>query len=56
MIFHCVEGVEKILFDKEFNFSSSVGYKTGSMIFPRGLLMRDAEDHVFHLRIMQAAF
>lgn len=51
------EAAEYILTDPDKNFSSTKGWSdTMSQLFPRGLMLRDFDDHRQHRRIMQAAF
>jgi cytochrome P450 len=51
------EAAEYILMDPDKNFSSEKGWAdTMSQLFPRGLMLRDFDDHRQHRRIMQAAF
>lgn len=50
------DALELLLFDKDNMFSTLIGYFTVPEFFPRGLLFRDFDDHVYHRRIMQAAF
>lgn len=51
------EAAEHILMDPDKNFSSEKGWAdTMSQLFPRGLMLRDFDDHRHHRRIMQAAF
>lgn len=46
-----------VLLDKERNFSSYHGWAPIlDRLFPNGLMLRDFDDHLFHRRIMQAAF
>lgn len=51
------EAAEYILMDPDKNFSSQKGWAdTMEQLFPRGLMLRDFDDHRQHRRIMQAAF
>ncbi len=51
------EANEFVLRDRERNFSSRYGWdKALGRLFPRGLMLRDFDDHRFHRRIMQEAF
>ena len=50
------EGLEFILEDKDRILSSAGGWNMLHAIFPRGLMLRDFDDHRAHRRIMQAAF
>jgi cytochrome P450 len=51
------EAAEYILMDPDKIFSSKKGWAdTMSQLFPRGLMLRDFDDHRQHRRIMQAAF
>jgi len=48
---------EAVLFDRERLFSSRLGWDHHlGALFPRGLLLRDGDDHRRHRRLMQAAF
>ncbi|MEJ6403735.1 cytochrome P450 [Yoonia sp. 2307UL14-13] len=50
------DGLEYILSDPDRIFSSAGGWNMLHTIFPRGLMLRDFDDHRAHRRIMQAAF
>ena len=51
------EANEFVLRDRERNFSSRYGWDRAlGLLFPRGLMLRDFDDHRFHRRIMQEAF
>ena len=51
------EANEMVLMDREKNFSSKGGWDPIlDKLFPRGLMLRDFDDHRKHRRIMQAAF
>lgn len=50
------DGVEYILMDPDKLFSSEHGWTVLTELFPRGLMLRDFDDHRAHRRIMQAAF
>jgi cytochrome P450 len=51
------EGNELVLFDREGRFSAKLGWgKVLGALFPRGLMLRDAEDHRWHRRLMLPAF
>jgi cytochrome P450 len=51
------DALEYVLMDRERNFSSELGWQsTLSNLFPRGLMLRDFDDHRKHRRIMQVAF
>ncbi|MEQ9642202.1 MAG: cytochrome P450 [Alphaproteobacteria bacterium] len=51
------DALEYVLMDRDKNFSSELGWKsTLSQLFPRGLMLRDFDDHRKHRRIMQVAF
>lgn len=51
------EANEFVLRDRERNFSSRYGWDRAlGQLFPRGLMLRDFDDHRFHRRIMQEAF
>ena len=46
-----------LLQDRDKNFSSRMGWDSSlGQLFPRGLMLRDFDDHRFHRRIMQEAF
>lgn len=46
-----------VLQDRDKNFSSRMGWDSAlGLLFPRGLMLRDFDDHRFHRRIMQEAF
>ena len=51
------EGNELVLFDREGRFSAKKGWeRVLAALFPRGLMLRDAEDHRWHRRLMLPAF
>jgi len=51
------EANQLVLLDKDRNFSSTGGWEPMlGKLFPNGLMLRDFDDHLFHRRIMQAAF
>jgi cytochrome P450 len=51
------EGNELVLFDRDGRFSAKQGWKRIlEALFPRGLMLRDAEDHRWHRRLMLPAF
>lgn len=50
------DGLEYIFTDPDKVFSSESGWSTIGELFPRGLMLRDFDDHRMHRRIMQAAF
>jgi cytochrome P450 len=51
------EGNELVLFDREGRFSAKKGWeRVLAGLFPRGLMLRDAEDHRWHRRLMLPAF
>ncbi len=51
------QGNELVLFDREGRFSAKLGWeKVLGALFPRGLMLRDAEDHRWHRRLMLPAF
>lgn len=50
------DAAEKLLMDREQNFSSSKGWIRLSPIFDRGILLRDFNSHRVHRRPLQAAF
>ncbi len=51
------DAAEVVLMDRESNFSSLLGWdRLLGRFFPRGLMLRDFEDHRFHRRLMQEAF
>lgn len=46
-----------VLLDRDHNFSSRLGWQPAlARLFPRGLMLRDGDDHRYHRRIMQSAF
>ncbi len=48
---------ELVLFDRAGNFSAKQGWdRILAGLFPRGLMLRDAEDHRWHRRLMLPAF
>jgi len=51
------EANEFVLLDRAGNFSAYLGWEPvlGSL-FPRGLMLRDGDDHRYHRRLMQPAF
>lgn len=51
------EGNEALLTDRAGAFSARLGWNTVlGQLFPRGLMLRDGEDHRLHRRLMQPAF
>ncbi|WP_420466831.1 cytochrome P450 [Panacagrimonas sp.] len=51
------EANELVLLDRAGNFSAYLGWEPVlGMLFPRGLMLRDADDHRYHRRLMQPAF
>jgi cytochrome P450 len=51
------EGNEMVLFDREGRFSAKQGWEgVLAALFPRGLMLRDADDHRWHRRLMLPAF
>lgn len=51
------EGCQFLLQDADGNFSTRQGWESFvGELFPRGLMLKDGEDHRYHRRIMQAAF
>lgn len=50
------EGLEQVLMDRDRMFASSTGWDVLARLFPRGLMLRDFEDHRAHRRVMQVAF
>jgi cytochrome P450 len=51
------DALEYVLMDRERNFSSELGWhSTLHRLFPRGLMLRDFDDHRKHRRVMQIAF
>jgi cytochrome P450 len=51
------EGVEKVLFDQTQLFSSKEGWDPFlGLLFPRGLMLRDFDDHRLHRRALSVAF
>jgi cytochrome P450 len=48
---------EFVLFDREQNFSARLGWeRVLAQLFPRGLMLRDGDDHRLHRRLMLPAF
>lgn len=48
---------EFVLLDRAGNFSAFLGWEpTLGQLFPRGLMLRDGDDHRYHRRLMQPAF
>ena len=48
---------EMVLFDRSNRFSAKLGWeRVLADLFPRGLMLRDAEDHRWHRRLMLPAF
>lgn len=51
------EANETVLFDREGRFSAKKGWeRVLAELFPRGLMLRDGEDHRWHRRLMLPAF
>ena len=51
------EANEVVLFDREGRFSAKKGWeRVLAELFPRGLMLRDAQDHRWHRRLMLPAF
>lgn len=51
------EANEFVLLDRAGNFSAHRGWEPVlGQLFPRGLMLRDGEDHRYHRRLMQPAF
>ncbi len=51
------EANEMVLFDRGNRFSAKLGWeRVLADLFPRGLMLRDAEDHRWHRRLMLPAF
>ena len=51
------QGNEAVLFDRAGRFSAKQGWeRVLADLFPRGLMLRDAEDHRWHRRLMLPAF
>ncbi len=51
------EANEMVLFDRGGRFSAKLGWeRVLADLFPRGLMLRDAEDHRWHRRLMLPAF
>lgn len=51
------EANEAVLFDREGRFSAKKGWeRVLAELFPRGLMLRDGEDHRWHRRLMLPAF
>lgn len=51
------EANELVLFDREGRFSAKQGWdRILAALFPRGLMLRDGEDHRWHRRLMLPAF
>ena len=53
---HGADALERVLMDRERNFSSEKGWALLSRLFPGGLMLRDFDNHRLHRRIMQTAF
>jgi diguanylate cyclase (GGDEF)-like protein len=52
-----VEAAETLLFDRDHNFSSELGWwPTLGPFFPGGLMLRDFDEHRLHRRLLQSAF
>ena len=48
---------ELVLFDRTGRFPAKLGWeRVPADLFPRGLMLRDAEDHRWHRRLMLPAF
>ena len=56
VVLHGADALEYVLMDRERNFSSKNGWDILEKVFPKGLMLRDFEDHRAHRRIMQVAF
>ena len=56
VVLHGADALEYVLMDRERNFSSKNGWDILEKLFPKGLMLRDFEDHRAHRRIMQVAF
>src|SRR5687767_9960362 len=51
------EANELVLLDRNRNFSAYRGWQPIlGKLFPRGLMLRDGDDHRYHRRLMQPAF
>ena len=50
------DALERVLMDRERNFSNEKGWMLLSRFFPGGVMLRDFDDHRLHRRILQAAF
>jgi cytochrome P450 len=51
------EANELVLLDREHIFSARMGWEVVlGKLFPRGLMLRDGDDHRYHRRLMQPAF
>lgn len=51
------EANEFVLLDRAGNFSAHLGWEPVlGQLFPRGLMLRDGDDHRYHRRLMQPAF
>ncbi|HKY92906.1 MAG TPA: cytochrome P450, partial [Nevskiaceae bacterium] len=51
------EANELVLTDRNRNFSAHLGWQPVlGKLFPRGLMLRDGDDHRYHRRLMQPAF
>lgn len=51
------EACQWLLQDKDNNFSTKLGWESFvGDLFPRGLMLKDGDDHLYHRRIMQVAF
>lgn len=57
IVFATPDAAKTVFLDRDQVFSSELGWKpTIGVLFRRGLMLRDWDDHRFHRRIMQAAF
>ncbi|SVB77120.1 uncharacterized protein METZ01_LOCUS229974, partial [marine metagenome] len=56
VVLHGADALEYVLMDRERIFSSKNGWDILEKLFPKGLMLRDFEDHRAHRRIMQVAF
>jgi cytochrome P450 len=53
---HGADALEHVLMDRDKMFSSRMGWRVLSQLFPNGLMLRDFDDHRAHRRVMQVAF
>jgi cytochrome P450 len=57
VVVQSAEAAETLLFDRDHNFSSELGWwPTMGPFFPGGLMLRDFDEHRLHRRLLQSAF